>query len=63
MITRKEWKEKPAGATAIKIKTFDGNTGNLINITYFNENETDEIKDERQVADGYYTETCKVTHK
>ena len=63
MITRKEWKEKPAGTTAIRVKTYDGNTGNLAGLAYFYEHETDEIKDERQVADGYFTETCKVTHK
>ncbi len=53
------WETLPAGTIAWKVKTFDGNTGNCVGIEYTLDSEN--LQDMKEVSDGYFTETWKMT--
>lgn len=54
------WENCPKGTLAWKVKTFDGNTGNCVGIEYTLDKEAD-LSDMKEVSDGYFTETWKLT--
>ena len=63
-----EWKNQPAGTKAKMVKTFNGNTGKCVGIDYILISEDDdlflsELKDLKDVASGYFTETYSVVKK
>lgn len=63
-LTKKEWAEQPTGTRAYMVKTYNGNTGNCVDIEYVlktgDDDETDDLNDARCVASGYFTDTFNV---
>jgi len=66
-LTNKEFAELPSGTKALKVKIFNGNTGNHVNSIYIpmdnNDDFDDDLTDAEEVADGYFTERWNVTRK
>jgi hypothetical protein len=50
----------PAGSIAWKVKTIDGNDGKCVGIEYTLDRDED-LDDMKEVSDGYFTETYKIT--
>ena len=66
VLSTKEWNEFESGTKAIRVKTFSGNTGNLVNREYVLmdiDNMEDVLEDMQAVAPGYYTEIHSVVRK
>lgn len=53
------WEALPPSSMAWKVKTFDGNSGKCVSIEYTLDH--DDVADMKEVSDGYFTETYKIT--
>lgn len=65
VLSIEEWKLFEKGTKAIRVKTYSGNSGNLVGQEYVLRNleNTDEILEDMQlVSSGYYTESQNVIH-
>ncbi len=66
-LTVKEFAELPSGTKAIKIKTFDGNTGKQVDVVYIpienNDDFDSDLEDAEEVDAGYFTERWNTTKK
>ena len=54
------WESLPAGSVAWKVKTIDGNNGKCVGIEY-TLNYDEDIADMKEVSDGYFTETWRIS--
>jgi len=64
--TKAEVLASPSGTRFTKVKCYDGD-GNLCDVEYIpkdnNQDYDDDLKDSKEVADGYFTETWHITRK
>ena len=53
------WDQLPIGTKAVKVKTYDGNNGDLVSVEY--SLDRDDIEQMQEVSYGYFTETYTIT--
>jgi len=65
-LTKEEFSAMPSGTKATKVKTYTGE-GQLVNVERILDTCDDEydedLRDAKEVASGYFTETWKITRK
>ena len=65
VLSTKEWAEFEKGTKAFRVKTFDGNNGNLVCREYVLreiDNVDEVLSDMLAIGSGYYSETHRVIH-